>query len=173
MTTAPVYSSANLSSNRSSALKSNTLQLVLFYDGSGRAVFSFETVDAAGNLTWTTVKDIPKFDTQILTAEYRIEGSTPTGNFVVQYATPDGMVDGLAFGLFWRDARGVYHILRSNSAQTGTVANFVSAWPLGMGSTVFATRAPQVTDGYAQETALAVISGARLLPNGKYSLTVY
>ena len=30
-----------------------------------------------------------------------------------------------------------------------------------------------VTDGYARETALAVISGAKLVANGKHELTVY
>lgn len=173
MTTAPVYKSADLSSNRSSALKTSTLQVICFYDGQGTTALSFETIDSAGNLAWTTIKDIPNFGTQIITAEYSIEGCSPTGNFVVEGVVANGVVDGLAFGLFWRDARNSYHILRSDSKQTGTVANFVSAWPLGMNNTVFAPRVPQVTDGYARETALAVISGARLLPNGKHSLTVY
>ena len=60
-----------------------------------------------------------------------------------------------------------------NGVAKGTIADFVSAWPLGMNSAVFAPRVPQVTDGYAQETALAVISGAKLLPNGKHSLQVF
>ncbi len=173
MATAPVYVSADLSSNRSSGLKANRLQIVLFYDGKGTSALSFECVDSAGALSWTTIKDIPTFDTQIVTAEYTIEGCTPTGNFVVEGVTADGVVDGLAFGMFWRDARSCYHILRSNASALLSTATYVSAWPLGMNNTVFATRAPQVTDGYARETALAVISGAKLLANGKHSLTVY
>ncbi len=173
MANAPVYKSADLSSNRSSALPANTLQIVCFYDGKGEAALSFETVDSAGNSTWTTVKGIPKFDTKIVTAEYSIEGCTPTGNFVVEGVTADGVVDGLAFGLLWRDARSCYHILRSNSSSLVSAACFVSAWPLGMDNTVFASRVPQVTDGYARGTAFAVISGAKLVANGKHSLTVY
>lgn len=169
----PVYVSDDLRSNRSSGLPASTLQIVLFYDGKSTVTFLFETRDGSGNLSWTSVRAIPKFDTQIVTKEYTIEGCTPTGNFVVEGATPDGVVDGLAFGLFWRDGKNGYHILRSNSDAVSTVAPYVSAWPLGMNSTVFATRAPQVTDGFSRETALAVISGAKLLASGKYSLTVY
>lgn len=173
MSTAPVLKSSDLSSNRSSALPANTLQIVLFYDGKGTSALSFETVDATGALSWTTIKDITKFDTGIVSKEYSIEGCTPTGNFVVEGVTADGVVDGLAFGLFWRDARSCYHVLRSNSSALSTIASYVSAWPLGMNNTVFATRAPQITDPYARETALAIISGAKLLANGKHSLTVY
>lgn len=173
MANAPVYKSDDLSSNRYSALPANTLQVIAFYDGKGTCALSFETVDASGASSWTTIKDITKFDTRIITREYSIEGCTPTGNFVVEGVVADGVVDGLAFGFFWRDARSCYHILRSNSSVGSTAANFVSAWPLGMNNTVFAPRVPQVTDGYARETALAVISGAKLLANGKHSLTVY
>ena len=134
---------------------------------------SFETIDSAGNLSWTTLKGIVKFDTKITTAEYSIEGCSLTGNFVVEGVTADGVVDGLAFGLMWKDARGCYHILRSNSSALLTSATFVSAWPLGMDNSTFAGRVPQVTDGYARGTAFAVISGAKLLANGKHSFTVY
>ncbi|MBK9368839.1 MAG: hypothetical protein IPN01_21485, partial [Deltaproteobacteria bacterium] len=56
---------------------------------------------------------------------------------------------------------GGYHILRSNGVAKGTIADFVSAWPLGMNSAVFAPAFP----GHRRlrpETALAVISGAKL-----------
>jgi len=173
MSNAPVFKSTDLSSNRYSALPASTLQVVCFYDGKGSAALSFETEDSSGNRSWTTIKDIVKFDTKITTAEYSIEGCTPTGNFVVEGVTADGVVDGLAFGLLWRDARSCYHILRSNSSSLVSAACFVSAWPLGMNNTVFAPRVPQMTDGYARETALAVISGAKLVANGKHELTVY
>ena len=173
MANAPVFKSNDLTSNRGSALPANTLQVVCFYDGKGTATLSFETIDTAGNRAWTVIKDIPKFDTRIVTVEYTIEGCQPTGHFVVEGVTADGMVDGLAFGLLWRDGRSCYHILRSNSAALVTTAPFVSAWPLGMNNTVFAPRVPQMTDGYARETALAVFSGANLLASGKHDLTVY
>lgn len=173
MSTAPVYKSADLTSNRYSAMPSNTLQIVAFYDGSGTAALSFETKDSAGNLSWTTLKGIARFDTAISTAEYSVEGCSLTGNFVVEGVTADGVVDGLAFGLMWKDSKGYYHILRSNSTVLLGTATFVSAWPLGMDNSTFAGRVPQVTDAYARGTAFAVISGARLLANGKHSFTVY
>ena len=42
-----------------------------------------------------------------------------------------------------------------------------------MDNTVFASRAPQVTDSFSRGTAFAVISGAKLLADGNYNLTVY
>lgn len=167
------FQTDDLSSNRSSALPNGTLQLVAFYDGSGLATLSFETKDTNGALSWTTVKDIPSFSTQIVTKQYTLKGEVPTGNFVIEGVVANGVVDGVAFGLLWRDLSGGYHILRSNGVAKGTIADFVSAWPLGMNNTVFAPRVSQVTDGYARETALAVISGAKLLPSGKHSLQVF
>ena len=81
--------------------------------------------------------------------------------------------DGLAFGLFWREERGGYHILRSNSATPAPAANFVGAWPLGGWSADrFMQKVTAGTDGFARETALAVISGAKLLPDGDYAIPV-
>lgn len=170
---APSYQTDDLSSNRFSALPNDTLQIVLFYDGSGEASFTFEYKDTSGSTGTVTIGSIQPFGTKIATAQYKLNGATLTGNFWVKGVKANGVVDGVAFGLLWRDAAGGYHILRSNSEKALSIANFVSAWPLGMNNTVFAPRVPQVTDGYARETALAVISGAKLLPDGAYSLTVY
>ena len=85
---------------------------------------------------------------------------------------PNGVVDGLAFGLMWRDGDQHYHILRSNAPQPIKTASFVGAWPLGMNHSTFASRAPQLTDWCARETAFAVICGAKLLLDGKYRIDV-
>lgn len=169
----PTFKTENLTSNRYSGLPVNTLQVVAFYDGKGTAAVNIEYKDSAGATGWITVKGIPKFDTKIVTQEFSTGGVTLTGNFTVEGVTADGVVDGLAFGLLWRDSRGAYHILRSNSSASASAACFVSAWPLGMNSDTFYIRAPQVTDPFARETALAVISGAKLIANGAHSLTVY
>jgi len=167
-----IFQSADLTSNRGNALPADTLQIVLFYDGNNTCAFVFEYRDAQGNVGQVGIDGIKPFGTEIKTAQYALNGATLTGNFWVKGVQANGVVDGLAFGLFWRDSKGNFHILRSNSAAVAPSACFVSAWPLGMNNTVFAPRVPQVTDPFARETALAVISGAKLLPDGAYALTV-
>lgn len=172
MTTTPTFQTADLTSNRHSGLPRDTLQIVLFYDGNEACSFAYEYRDAVGNLGWISIDGIKPFGTEIKTAQYILGGAALTGNFRVKGVLANGVVDGLAFGLFWRDAAGNYHILRSNSTAAAPQACFVSAWPLGMNNTVFAPRVPQVTDPFARETALAVISGAKLLPDGSYAIAV-
>ena len=169
----PTFQTVDLASNRGNALPADTLQLVLFYDGNNTCTFAFEYRDVGGNLGWIGVDGIQPFGTEIRTAQYQLRGAALTGNFRVKGVQANGVVDGLAFGLLWRDVKGNFHILRSNSAAAAPQAVFVSAWPLGMNNTVFAPRVPQVTDPFAREAALAVISGAKLLPDGNYSLEVY
>lgn len=171
--TTPIFQSPDLSSNRGNALPKDTLQLVLFYDGSNTCSFAYEYRDVNGNTGWIAIDGIQAFGVEIKTAQYQLNGAALTGNFRVKGVQANGVVDGLAFGLFWRDVKGNYHILRSNSAAPVASACFVSAWPLGMNNTVFAPRVPQVSDPFARETALAVISGAKLLPDGQYALDVY
>ncbi|MCX4244787.1 hypothetical protein [Paraliomyxa miuraensis] len=169
--TAPTLLGDDLTSNRFSGLPANRLQIVLFYDGQGEATFGFEYKDPSGTVGWINIPGIPTFN-RIITKEYDLRGCTLTGNFVVEGAVPNGVVDGLAFGLLWRDDQQGYHILRSNAPHTVTTAPFVSAWPLGMNHSTFASRAPQLTDWCARETAFAVVSGAKLLPSGKYRIDV-
>jgi len=173
MSLVPTFVSSDLSSNRNNALPADTLQIVLFYDGARTCSFSAEYMAADGTLGRIAIDGIQPFSTVIPTAQYTLNGARLTGNFSVKGVVANGVVDGLAFGLFWRDAEGHFHILRSNSADKARGAAFVSAWPLGMDNSVFASRAPQVTDGFARGTAFAVISGAKLLADGNYSLTVY
>lgn len=169
MSNAPVFVTDNLNSNRNNALPAETLQLVVFYDGAGLATLSFECVDNSGNLSWTQLSGIHKWYQRIHTAEYTIQGCTPTGNFQVQGVVPDGVVDGLAFGLMWKDVNGDYHILRSNGHTPSQSAIFAGAWPLSMDTALFDRHAKQVTDIVARGTAFALICGARLLPNGQHT----
>lgn len=169
---APIHLNDDLSSNRFSRLPAGRLQLVLFYDGRNEATFAFEYEDPSGTVGWVSVPGIPAFS-RIVTKEYDLRGCTITGNFLVEGAVPNGVVDGLAFGLLWRDEKQHYHILRSNGPGPVSMASFVSAWPLGMNHSTFASRAPQLTDWCARETAFAVISGAKLLANGKYRIAVH
>lgn len=170
---APTFTTVDLSSNRGDALPKDTLQVIGFYDGNGACALEFEYRESNGTVGRVGLDGIKPFGTEIRTAQYKLNGCELTGNFWVKGVQANGVVDGLAWGCFWRDAAGNYHILRSNGKTAAPRACFVSAWPLGMNNTVFAPRVPQMTDGYARETALAVISGAKLLPDGAYSLQVF
>lgn len=109
MTTTPTFQTNNLSSNRSDALPPDTLQLVLFYDGDSACAFGFETQDARGALTWTWSKGIKNFGTEIRTEQFAMRGASLTGRFTVEGVQGNGVVDGLAFGVLWRDAQGSLH----------------------------------------------------------------
>ena len=159
-------------SNRYSALPVDTLQVVGFYDGSGTSTLEFECLDVNGTTAYVSLAGIAQFDVAIKTAQYTLNGSRLTGNFRVSGVLANGVIDGLAFGLFWRDVQG-YHILRSNSATPTPAACYVGAWPLGgWDATRFLSKVSARIDGFARETALAVICGAKLLPNGAYSIQV-
>lgn len=168
------FQSDTLSSNRSNALPNGTLQLVAYYDGTGIASLTFETWGPNGVLNTTHVK-VPAYQTGVIvTKQYSIKGEVPTGNFIVDGVVNNGVVDGVAFGLFWRDDNGGYHIMRSNGVARAALADCVCAWPLGgLDATAFAAKATATTDPFARETALAVLSGAKLLPNGRHSIQVF
>ena len=83
---------------------------------------------------------------------------------------PDGVIDGLAFGLFWRDAHGGYRLIKSRSDTAKDGATFVGGWPLGLSDREFEDRAPQITDGVARQHARATLYGAELLADGEYIL---
>lgn len=158
------------SSNRSNALPVDTLQIVCFYDGNGTCTLEFECLDVNGTTAYVSLPGLAQFDVSIRLAQYKLNGSRLTGNFRVSGVQANGVVDGLAFGLLWRDAQG-FHILRSNSATPTPAACYVGAWPLGgWDATRFLSKVPAAIDGFARETALAVICGAKLLPNGAYSI---
>lgn len=168
----PTFQSDILASNRYNALPVDTLQVVGFYDGNGTSTLEFECLDVNGTTAYVSLAGIAQFDEAIKTAQYALNGSRPTGNFRVSGVQANGVVDGLAFGLLWRDAQG-FHIVRSNSATPTPAACYVGAWPLGgWDATRFLSKVPATIDGFARETALAVICGAKLMPNGAYSIQV-
>lgn len=162
----------NLTSNRYNGLACDTLQVVAFYDGASSAHLDIG-YQGCGQSGWIAINSIPNFGSKIVTLEYDLNGSTPTGTFKVSGVVANGVIDGLAFGLFWRDTQCNYHTLKSNSNVLLSGASFVGAWPLGMNHSTFGTRTPQLTDGFALETAFATILGAKLLGNGTYSVPVY
>ncbi|MEW6736022.1 MAG: hypothetical protein AB1489_32305 [Acidobacteriota bacterium] len=168
----------NLQSNRFDGMAAGTLQVVILYDGATTNtpllrihLNNGSSITIGGSNPGGA---IDKFTQQIETRQYSIGSLQPTGAFTISGMVGDGVIDGLAFGVFWKDSSGYYHVLKSNSNLSVTGATFVSAWPIGMDTATFNARVPQVTDGFAREQAFMTITGAKLLPNnGTYSVSVY
>jgi len=184
----PVLLGEDLTSNRFDNLPADRAQVVAFYDGAetGETALGIEFQQAPGpgfvpeaisaadtrqpRRVWIWIRGLRKFDNVIETREYELNGWGPTGRFKVRKVTPDGVVDGVAFGLFWKDVEGRYRLLQSNDDTPTFDARFVCGWPLGMNDATFAARTPQVTDAFAREQAKMGICGAKLLGGGLYSI---
>ena len=123
-----------------------------------------------GSRHWIWIKGLRKFDRVIETREYALNGTVPAGKFQVRGVVPDGVIDGIAFGLFWKDSVGKYHMLKSNYKRPSEGARFVCGWPLGMNDALLKERTPQITDPFGRATAKMTICGARLLPEGRYRI---
>lgn len=172
----PIFQTNNLASNRYNALPNETLQLTTVYDGApGNATLFVEFRDTANNSTgWISVNNIPAFSPAV-TQQYHLNGSVPTGRvFISGVATDGGAVDGVVFGLFWKDASGGYHLLKSNSSINYGSADFYGSWPIGYPESTFTSNnVPQVTDWFARNQAYMSIAGAKMLNNGYHTVAVY
>lgn len=170
------YLGNDFTSNRGNALPLGRLQVVLFYDGDGAS--SPELTVGVGVDQHIRIGGdnaggpIHSFGHTIETREYALYDCVPNGLFTVAGVVPNGVIDGLAFGLFWRDANGHFTLLKSNAVATASGANFVGMWPLGSSRESFTERTPQITDNFARETARATIIGAALIDNGHLELAI-
>ena len=162
----PTFLGHDLSSNRGNALQPNTLQVVTFYDGAQTASLYIRFA-RQGRTEWIALTDLRNFTNGIDTFEFDLDGWLPTGEFLVRGVRRNGVVDGLAFGLFWTDAQGRYHHLQSEQSSRRT--NLVGAWPLGMSHETFAARISQTTDGFGVEQAKMTLYGAALMRTGDYA----
>lgn len=163
----------NLSSDRGGRLPADRLQVVMFYDGTvnGETALGIEVAQPGGGQTsWIWINGLRHFGDVVETREYAMDGAVPTGVFEVKGAKRNGFVDGVAFGLFWKDTARRYHVLKSSDRTGSSAADFVCGWPLAMSDTVFQNRTPQVEDNFARGTAKMAICGAELLPNGFYTI---
>lgn len=181
----PVLLGEDLTSNRFNDLPTDRAQVVVFYDGAegGETALGIEfrkeqeddgtfAPDARSQppRVWIWIRGLRKFDHVIETREYQLNGWLPTGRFKVKNVVPDGVVDGIAFGLFWKDAEGRYRALQSNDDRGTFDARFVCGWPLGMNDATLAARTPQITNLFGREQAKMAICGAKLLGNGAYRI---
>lgn len=160
-------------SDRFSALPADRMQVIAFYDGDGSAAtlaiqLRHPVTDERCVLTVNNLSN-----TTILTNEYVMNGFEPTGLFEISGVVTNGSVDGVAFGLYWRNAAGDRRMLRSSEPGNGGTPNFVGGWPLALSEADWDARMPQlagggVTGSVARRQAQCTLSGAQLLGNGTH-----
>lgn len=156
-----------LTKNHDNRVPDQTLQVVLFYEGDPN---SEPTLTIEMNGTDLVVGgDAPGGSISVSgegieTREYRTSGCEIAG-FRVDGTVPNGYVDGLAFGVLFKDQSGRYTMAKSTGTSTG--AAFVGMWPLGMSDEGFAERTPQL-DFFGRQSGRAIIWGAALVDDGKH-----
>lgn len=166
----------DLTGNRHNGLPVGHLQVVLFYDGATSG-FPELTIELDGGEAITIGGAAPggpieSFGRSIETREYALYGCLPTGEFDVAGLEPNGVIDGLAFGLLWRDESGRYTMLKSNAPQRHGGAALVGMWPLGLNNDQLLERTPEISTGFGRESARTIIVGAALVENGHHSIAV-
>lgn len=168
------YLTDDLTGNRHNGLPLGRLQVVLYYDGlASSPELHIGLLDGPDLVVGgqSVGGEIQPFGRAIETREYALYNCELTGRFDVVGAEPNGVVDGVAFGVLWRNERGDYQMVKSSNppGSPSAGANFVGMWPLGFSRASFEDRTPQITDNFGRESARAIIIGAALLPNGTYS----
>jgi hypothetical protein len=170
----PEFLTENLSSNRWNRLAIGRLQVVTFYDGrESYPQLQIGYNKPSGGTGWISINNIHNFSIKYETREYALNNATINGRFKISGVSPNGVIDGLAFGLYWKDNDGKYHMLKSKSKNPSSRSAFVGAWPIAISQAQFDNKIFQVTDGNAKAQARATLYGAEYLPNGEFTLDVY
>lgn len=160
--------------DRFSALPLDRLQIVAVYDGNGSsAMLDLEMWNPFSLTQCTLSVPLPASGT-VIALEYQMNGYEPTGEVMVSGVLPNGAIDGVAFGLYFRDINGDRCLMRSDTVTTGP--DFAGAWPVGWSEAQWDTMLPPLLgnppggfDAFvARRQAQSTLSGARFLPDGLY-----
>lgn len=169
------YLTDDIAGNRFDAVPSGTVQVVVFYDGvdHGEVEVELGLVDGGSLFIGGEAAGGPigVFGDQIATRQFAVDQCALSGSYTVSGATPNGVVDGVAIGLLWRDADGGFTMWKSARSHAESRADFVGLWPLGFSRQLFGERTPQITDSFGRELAIAAITGAQLVGNGSHHFT--
>jgi hypothetical protein len=165
------YLGGDLTGNRYNGLPPRHLQVVVFYDGHDSSPELQIGLTGGGSITVggeSAGGPIEPFGRVIETREYELYDCRPDGRFEISGVDPNGVIDGLAFGVLWTDDAGRYTMLKSNGpGPSSGGAAFVGMWPLGFGNDDFAARTAAITTGFGRESARTIITGAALLDDGE------
>lgn len=170
----PSLLSRNLSSDFRGWMPADRAQLVAFYDGDARARPTLRLQCRNGRSTfWFGVSALPRSSQTgagtIETREFAMNGCVPTGRVSLSGIIPDGVIDGVAFALRFKDPQGRAHIIRSEAADA-TRPVTVGLWPLAMTPEQFAAQTSHITDPRARQQARVLLFGAQYLGNGVHDL---
>ncbi len=167
----PPLIGCDLSSNQGNGIPFERLQLITYYDGLDQATLQIEVERGGGwRSSWIEVRT-RSFGIEIGTFEFDLRGYRPTGRFRIGGVIENGVVDGLAFAWLWRDQDGHYRSYRSEARSPTSDARIIGIWPLlqNLYGDNLVNVTPHVTTNFGRGQARALILGAELLPNGKYS----
>lgn len=152
------------------------MQVVAMYDGTGEATLEIDLWNPdTRECCWLEISPIN--NTDIVAQEYSMVGFEPTGRFRIGGAAPDGVIDGVAFGLYVHDASGDRWYFRSAGLGQGiAIPNFVGDWPIAWSEATWDAKLPVWMAGgdfdhfVARRQAQVALSGAQLLSNGEWGM---
>jgi hypothetical protein len=171
----PTLLNTYISSDRFGAMPIDAIQIVAFYDGDGTADLTIEFRDTASTACAYATVSIASFT--MVTQEWDLDGFLPTGRVTIANVVANGVIDGVAYGLQWRDQSGNRTLLRSRE-QPGNNAgtpDFVGGWPIAFSEAQYDGLFTTIISGspytgydlfVARRQAQMIIAGAQLMDNG-------
>lgn len=152
------------------------MQVVAMYDGTGDATLEINLWNPdTRECCWLEIFPINNKD--IVAQEYDMVGFEPTGRFRISGVTPDGVIDGVAFGIYMHDASGDrWHFRSAAPGQGSAIPNFVGGWPIAWSEAGWDARLPSWMAGgdfdhfVSRRQAQVALSGAQLLHNGEWGV---
>jgi hypothetical protein len=171
------YISNNFTSNRGYAMPNNRLQVAIWYDGTYNPDLTVKVQyhDSAGNTGLITIGGtaaggvLQPYGIKINTREYDLGGCEVSGIIGVSGVLPNGVIDGVAAGMYHRNASGRHQLLQSKGLVTNTASDFVGAWPIQLDDNNFRTWTPDIgpsTFEVARFQARMAIVGAQYVQDG-------
>jgi hypothetical protein len=164
----PSYVGEDFTYNQYNGMPANELAVAAYYDGDGQASAGIEVFCAGSGREWIVLEGLTA---GLQTFAYDLQDCLPTGKLGVRDGVPNGVVDGVAISMFYKDSAGDAHILRSNEARAGQ--HVLGVWPTGFASDSawIDAAAPQVSGG--RHILRTILPGSVLLSNGVHRLTAF
>ena len=169
---APILETYDLSSNQGDKLPPETFQVIVFLDAAASlsTTFSIEMVDTDGSAHWLRFLGTQNWRDNIASAQFNLNGATPTGRYRIRRVYPDGDPDGLALAVFYKNRDGRVFIARTVNHARYECDNFVGFTPLELSEEGFALYADQITTKEGRKHAHSLLHGAQLLQSGDYNV---
>lgn len=163
----PIFLGNDFSYNAGNGMPAEELAIAAYYDGNGNGELGVK-VDCAGVTEWIATG--PLTAGVVETFAYDLNGCTVAGRAGVRDVVPNGVVDGVAFGLMWKDAAGDMHVAKSDDDRAGQYV--FGVWPTGFGSDSawILANAPGIVSG--AEIVRSLVPGTVFLDNGTYRFGV-